>query len=238
MDNDLVVAPHFVDPQADRSDPNAHANSPALRIVSTNDEGILVNGVKAIGTASAFGDFLHLGVFFRPGAKGDQIIYGVCPANLKGITIVCRESLVETDPIEHPLASQGDELDATVMFDNVLIPWKYVFHIGNPDHAKLYPQRVFDWGHYYALVRQAVRAELLAGLAILMCEHLGTSQDRGGAVAARQDHRVPADDLCARAGRRGPGLLHARRAVQAGHPAVQLGPRLLPAKLRRRWSTS
>jgi len=31
MDNDLVVAPHFVDPQADRSDPNAHAASPALR---------------------------------------------------------------------------------------------------------------------------------------------------------------------------------------------------------------
>ena len=58
----------------------------------------------------------------------------------------------------------------------MLIPWKYVFHIGNPDHAKLYPQRVFDWGHYYALVRQAVRAELLAGLAILMCEHLGTAK--------------------------------------------------------------
>jgi aromatic ring hydroxylase len=83
---------------------------------------------------------------------------------------------VAADPVEHPLASQGDELDATVLFDNVLIPWKYVFHIGNPDHAKLYPQRVFDWGHYYALVRQAVRAELLAGLAILMCEHLGTSK--------------------------------------------------------------
>ena len=58
----------------------------------------------------------------------------------------------------------------------MLIPWKYVFHIGNPDHAKLYPQRVFDWGHYYALVRQAVRAELLGGLAILMCEHLGTAK--------------------------------------------------------------
>src|SRR6185437_12997381 len=171
-----MLVTYFVDPQADRSDPNAHANSPALRIVATNEEGILVNGVKAIGTASAFGDFLHLGVFFRPGAKGDQIIYGVCPANLKGITIVCRESVVAKDPVEHPLASQGDELDATVMFDHVLIPWKYVFHIGNPDHAKLYPQRVFDWGHYYALVRQAVRAELLAGLAILICEHLGTAK--------------------------------------------------------------
>ena len=83
---------------------------------------------------------------------------------LKGITIVCRKATGATDPIEHPLASQGDELDSTVLFDNVLIPWKYVFHIGNPEHAKLYPQRVFDWGHYYALVRQAVRAELLAGL--------------------------------------------------------------------------
>jgi 4-hydroxyphenylacetate 3-monooxygenase/chlorophenol-4-monooxygenase component 2 len=176
VENDLVVAPHFVDPQADRSDPNAHASSPALRIVSTDDEGIVVNGVKAIGTASAFADFLHLGVFYRPGAKGDQIIYGVCPANLKGITIVCRDSLVASDATEHPLSSQGDELDATVIFDNVLIPWKYVFHLGNPDHAKLYPQRVFDWGHYYALIRQAVRAELLGGLAILMCEHLGTSK--------------------------------------------------------------
>jgi len=176
MENDLVCAPHFIDPQVDRSDAGAHGTSPALRVVATNDEGIVVNGVKAIGTRSAFADFLHLGVFFRPGAKGDQVIYGVCPANQNGVTIVCRESVVAADPVEHPLAAQGDELDSTVLFDNVLIPWKYVFHIGNPEHAKLYPQRVFDWVHYHALVRQAVRAELLAGLAILMSEHLGTAK--------------------------------------------------------------
>jgi len=204
MENDLVCAPHFVDPQADRSSADAHGNSPALRVVSTNDEGIVVNGVKAIGTGSAFGDFLHLGVFFRPGAKGDQVIYGVCPANQKGVTIVCRESVVKADPTEHPLAAQGDELDSTVLFDNVLIPWKYVFHIGNPDHAKLYPQRVFDWGHYHALVRQAVRAELLAGLAILVCEHLGTAkidavQSRLAKIIGFQQsvyaHVIAAEDL-------------------------------------------
>ena len=107
--------------------------------------------------------------------------------------------MVAKDPIEHPLASQGDELDATVMFDNVLIPWKYVFHIGNPDHAKLYPQRVFDWGHYYALVRQAVRAELLAGLAILMCEHLGTSKIEAVQARLAKIIALPADHLCPRA---------------------------------------
>ena len=72
MDNDLVVAPHFVDPQADRSDPNAHATSPALRIVSTNDEGIVVNGVKAIGTASAFGDFLHSACSSAPAPRATR----------------------------------------------------------------------------------------------------------------------------------------------------------------------
>src|SRR4029078_1344390 len=57
-----------------------------------------------------------------------------------------------------------------------LIPWKYVFHIGNPEHAKLYPQRGFDWVHYHALVRQGVREELMARLAILICEHLGPAR--------------------------------------------------------------
>ncbi len=101
------------------------------------------------------------------------------------------------------------------MFDNVLIPWKYVFHIGNPDHAKLYPQRVFDWGHYYALVRQAVRAELLAGLAILMCEHLGTSKIEAVQSRLARIIALPADHLCPRARLRGSGLLHAGRLVQA-----------------------
>jgi 4-hydroxyphenylacetate 3-monooxygenase/chlorophenol-4-monooxygenase component 2 len=176
VENDLNVAPHFVDPQADRSNPGAHAAAPALRVVETNDAGIVVSGMKSLGTSSPFADYLHVGVFFRPGALPDQIVYAVCPANTPSVTIVCRESTVKDDPTEHPLASQADELDAMILFENVLIPWKHVFHIGNPEHARLYPQRVFDWGHYHALIRQAVRAELMAGLAILMTEHLGTAR--------------------------------------------------------------
>jgi 4-hydroxyphenylacetate 3-monooxygenase/chlorophenol-4-monooxygenase component 2 len=55
VDNDLNVAPHFVDPQADRSNPDAHAASPALRIVETNDTGIVVRGMKSLGTSSPWG---------------------------------------------------------------------------------------------------------------------------------------------------------------------------------------
>ena len=162
MDNDLVVAPHFVDPQADRSDPErarelagaAHRRRPTTRASwSTASRRSAPPRRSATSCISACSS--------GPAPRATRSSTASARRTCKGITIVCRESLVERDPVEHPLASQGDELDATVLFDNVLIPWKYVFHIGNPDHAKLYPQRVFDWGHYYALVRQAVRAELL-----------------------------------------------------------------------------
>ncbi len=167
-DNDYNCALAFIDPQVDRSKDRTQVDSPALRIVSTNDEGIIVRGVKAVATGVPFADFLHMGVFVRPGMPGEEVIYGAIPVNAPGITVISRETTVKDDPVNHPLASQGDELDCTVLFEDVLIPWKYVFHIGNPQHAALYPQRVFDWVHYEALVRQMVRAELMVGLAMLM----------------------------------------------------------------------
>ena len=175
-EHDFNCAPNFVDPQMDRSSPEAQARSPGLRVIEKNAKGIVVDGVKAVSTGTAFADWVHIGVFFRPGIPGDQIIFAAVPVNTSGVSVVCRESLVKEDANEHPLASQGDELDGMTVFDKVLIPWAFVFHLGNPEHAKLYPQRVFDWLHYHALVRQMVRAELMAGLAVLITEHIGTSK--------------------------------------------------------------
>ena len=70
-------------------------------------------------------------------------------------------------------------------FDDVLIPWDRVFHVGNPDHAKCYPQRQFDWIHAETQIRHVVNAELIAGLAMLITEALGTAPgaDRASQVA-------------------------------------------------------
>ncbi|CAM5647679.1 FADH(2)-dependent monooxygenase TftD [Streptomyces tendae] len=163
-EGDLNTTPAFVDPQTDRSRDSAQADAPALRVVDTSDEGITVRGVKAIGTGAAFGDWIHIGVFYRPGILPEQIIFGAVKPNTPGVTIICRESNVrDEEVVQHPLASQGDELDSVIVFEDVFIPWNQVFHIGNPNHASLYPQRVFDWLHYQALVRQMVRAELMLG---------------------------------------------------------------------------
>ncbi|WP_331760410.1 MULTISPECIES: 4-hydroxyphenylacetate 3-hydroxylase family protein [unclassified Streptomyces] len=173
-EGDLNCAFAFIDPQIDRS--RQHAAKTALRVVETRDDGIVVNGVKAVATGVPFADYIHIGVFYRPGIESEQVIYGACPANAPGVTIVSREETVRDDLVNHPISSAGDELECTVIFDNVFIPWELVFHIGSPEHASLYPQRIFDWTHYESLIRQMVRAELMVGLAMLMTEHLGTYQ--------------------------------------------------------------
>jgi aromatic ring hydroxylase len=70
--NDFNCTPQFVDPQVDRSGPEAQARSPALNVIETNDKGIIVHGVKAIGTGTAFGDWIHIGVRNVCGIKGND----------------------------------------------------------------------------------------------------------------------------------------------------------------------
>ena len=176
--NDLSASPMFLDVQGDRSDPDSVADTPMLRIVDKSDDGIVVRGWKAIGTGVAFANEIFMGVLWKPGAIAEQIVFGLIPANHPGVTHVVRPSLAapDADPFDRPLASRGDELDGMAYFDDVLIPWDRVFHIGNPDHAKLYPQRLFDWIHAETQIRHVINAEMIAGLGILITEALGTAQ--------------------------------------------------------------
>ena len=175
VEDDLHVSIVFQDVQADRSRPDVYRESPDLRVIDRNDEGIVINGTKGVSTAAIWSDWLLVGTIYKPGMEEDQIMYLAVPANAPGVTQVGREPTQkpEGDP-DHPLASLGDELESFVRFDNVFVPWEDVFHLGNPDHAKLYPQRAFDWIHYQDLTRQCVKAELLVGLALLICDAIGT----------------------------------------------------------------
>jgi 4-hydroxyphenylacetate 3-monooxygenase len=176
--NDLSASPMFLDVQGDRSDPATVAETPMLRMIEKNDEGIVVRGWKAIGTGVAFANEIFMGVLWKPGTVSEQVVFGLVPANHPGVTHVVRPSLAQpdADPFDRPLASRGDELDGMAYFDDVLIPWDRVFHIGNPDHAKFYPQRLFDWIHAETQIRHVVNAEMIAGLGVLITEALGTAQ--------------------------------------------------------------
>ena len=184
-DNDLNVSPSFINPQVDRSGPQGEETSEtALKTVAITDSGIVVSGWKPTGTATAFADWLHVGVFWRPGVPGEQVQYFAVPMNTPGVTIFSRApvNVLKAHAADHPIASLGDELDCMIHFNNVMVPWENVFHVGSPNHAMLYPDRIFDPLQYHIVVRQAVKAELIAGLAILVSHSTGTLKIPGVAT--------------------------------------------------------
>ena len=67
VDENLNVAPAVIDPPVDRSRPEAEAESPNCRIVEYRKDGIVINGVKAVATVSAFADWLMVGCVLAPG---------------------------------------------------------------------------------------------------------------------------------------------------------------------------
>ncbi len=171
----LNVGPAFIDPPVDRSRAEAETESPNCRVIEKRADGVVIRGVKAVATASPFTDLLLVGTFWKPGIPPDQTMYLVVPTNAPGVTILTREAAVrpEAVPEEHPLIAMGDELDNSVIFDDVFVPREHIFHLGNPEHAMLYPQRIFDWIHWADLIRFGLRSELIAGLALLIGDGSG-----------------------------------------------------------------
>jgi len=174
---DLAISPMFLDVQYDRGRDDAMAETPMLSIIDETDEGIVVRGWKAIGTSLPFVNELLIGNLWRPGQTPEQTVYALVPVATPGVSVVARESRATpgADPYDRPLATIGDELDGMVYFDDVLIPWEQVQHVGNPDHAKWYPQRQFDWVHLETQIRHTIHAELMVGLGLLITQALGTA---------------------------------------------------------------
>lgn len=172
---DINLAPAVIDPPVDRSRPEAEAESPNCRVVEQREDGIVISGVKAVATGTAFADWIMVGVFWRPGMPQDQVMYLVLPVNTKGVTLITREAVSRPDVAkdEHPMIGFGDEMDNTIIFENVFVPREYIFHLGNPEHAMHYPQRLFDWLHWADLIRFGVKTELIAGLALLVGDGSG-----------------------------------------------------------------
>src|SRR3546814_11871957 len=134
----------FLDVQYDRGRTDAMAETPMLSITEEREDGIVVRGWKAIGTAVPFANHILVGNLWRPGQTPDQTIYALVPIATPGVTVVARKSNAEpdADPYDRPLATIGDELDAMAYFDDGFIPWGQVQHVGNPDHARSEERRV------------------------------------------------------------------------------------------------
>ncbi len=180
-DNDLYLTYVIVNPQRDRSRSTGEqgGDSPMLRIVDEDAEGVTVRGGKMLGTAAVLANELFV-AHLQP-LKPDEEDYAVSfavPMAARGLKLLARKSYEgrALSTFDDPLASRFDENDGLVWFDDVKVPWERVFVYRSPAmcarqfHAT--PGHIYQ--NYQAQIRLAVKFKFLVGLARRICEAIGT----------------------------------------------------------------
>jgi len=171
-DEDLYVAYAIVPPQIDRATPAHQHPEPFLHtgVVKETDAGIVIRGAHAIATSVTMADWLYVS-YITPLAPGDTdyAISLVMPVSTEGLRLYPRRpySTLATSVYDYPLSARYDEVDTTVVFDDVFVPWEHVFIYRNVDlvAAQFRESPAHVTANFQALVRFVVKLEFIAGLA-------------------------------------------------------------------------
>lgn len=134
-DNDLSTTHALMNPQVDRSKPEAEQamGQVALHKVSATDDAVVVRGARMLATLAPFADELlvYPGSDIRP-QDGRYALSFAIPIATPGLRFICRDSYSrQRDPFDYPLSSRFDEMDCVVIFDDVEIPSERVFLDGD-----------------------------------------------------------------------------------------------------------
>jgi len=175
-ENDPFIAIASANPQVDRSRGLDDLDDPLvpLKIVRETSDGLVVKGAKMTSTLAPVTD--ELLVFPIPGYRKDEHAYTAgfaIPVNTPGLRIVCREpyAMSGRNRFDHPL-SRFDEIDATCVFDDVLVPWDRVFFHGDPDAANslIWATTGFQHQGHHGMIRGLAKAELMVAVAVRLAE--------------------------------------------------------------------
>jgi len=176
-DEDLYVAYAIVPPQIDRGTPAHRHPEPFLHpgVVRETDAGIVIRGAHSIATSVTMADWLFVS-YITPLVPGDEdyAISLVVPVGAAGLRLLPRRpyATLATSVYDYPLSSRFDEVDTTVVFDDVLVPWEHVFVYRSVERvtAQFHESPAHVTANFQSLVRFGVKLELLAGLAMKLVE--------------------------------------------------------------------
>lgn len=177
---DLCLTHALLNPQADRSrsaSEQADAGL-ALHAVRETDAGVIVSGARLLATLAPFADeivvSLHPGPPLRAGEEAYALAFAI-PVATPGLRLICREPLSHPGSGRHPLATRYDEMDAFVIFDNVLVPWERMFiyrdvELTNTAHRAT---NTTTFAAHQTTTRSTVKAELALAVATAVAETIG-----------------------------------------------------------------
>lgn len=178
-EKDLCLTHAFGHPQVNRGAALTGLADPyvATGVVEETAAGLIVRGAKLLATLGPFADELFCPPY-RP-ARPDENIFCLgfaIPVATPGLKMICRPSFDSGKSLyDAPLGGQYDEMDALVVFDDVLIPWDRVFSYKDVElHNKLVAE-VPMWRQYMqqVMLRTVAKLEFIVGIGKELTESIG-----------------------------------------------------------------
>ena len=144
--------------------------SPALRVVAEDDKGVVINGMKMLGTSAIFAHETWVGNLqpLGPG-RDDEAITCPVPLNAQGVSLWPRKPFEKyaLSEFDNPLSFRFDETDSVVLFENVRVPWERVMVHNDGEMSRalyfLTPGHVL--GNHQANIRFLEKLRLMIGIA-------------------------------------------------------------------------
>lgn len=178
-DNDLFLTHALINPQNDRSKA-AHEQKDMfthLGEVEETSEGIVVRGAKMLATLAPITDEVIIYPFpgFRKGDERYTLSFAI-PIDTPGLRIVCREPMQSGNrPIfDHPLASRFEEMDAVLIFNDVVVPWNRIFVHNNLEAGNtVYAQTGLSQNTHQNGVRGLVKLRFAQQVASRVADAIG-----------------------------------------------------------------
>ena len=165
------------DPKGDRSKaPQDQDPDMLLHVVKETDKGVIVRGAK-YETAAPYANQ----AFTKPtianwgnAELSDYAVGFICDLGSPGIRMICRTGFAGRAPEDdYPLANKFDEVDALVVFDNVLIPWENLLFYRHTRAATFIRSTLHRYSAFAFVQRILRMADLMIGAALFNVRQTG-----------------------------------------------------------------
>jgi 4-hydroxyphenylacetate 3-monooxygenase len=182
---DLCLTHALTDQYYDRSKPASEQEDPdlILHIVGETKAGPVVRGLRTLATLAPICDeaLVYPNRPREPGELDYAIAFAI-PMNTAGLKIVCRDLYAEhADSERHPLTTRFDEVDAALIFDDVVVPWERVFVYKDPSLLAGI-NYIHTWGQYSTMLRLITKLEAFLGVAQLLTQYSGRQRSASSQI--------------------------------------------------------
>jgi len=170
------------DPKGDRSKPPQQQDPDMLlHVVKETDRGIVVRGAK-YETAAAYANQ----AFTKPtianwgdAALSDYAVGFVCDLGSPRLKYLCRTGFAtRASAADYPLSNRFDEVDALVVFDDVLIPWENVLFYRHTRAAAFIRATLHRYSAFAFVQRNLKLADMLIGAALFNARQTGLDKQQ------------------------------------------------------------